>query len=413
MAFKYKNQFRVSSAVIAALSLSAVAGLAITKSPQAADTAVKPAAPSDANQTAQSVLNNMAAKYRGLKSFSSDITFAIKNAQNSTDLTSKVAYKAGKAAVTVMSVAGSSKRIFNGESLFVTNSSEPKSYQKITPDSPTQGIVSALSQADIGLLPLLLTDPNVAGKILPSNATDAVLDPKGDTLDGVPVDVVTAAMSGGRGSFRFDIGKEDGLLRRITIFQKKDGVEAGSITTTYRNVKINPTLADSEFVFTPAPGQVAKAAPAESQYFDPRLKKGASPLPFAGTDMAGKPLTLAQYSGKVVLVDFWATWCGPCIAEMPNVLSAYSKYKGKGFDIIGVSLDEANDKPKLVKFTQEKNMPWRQVFDGKGWSSKLATTYGVKAIPFTLLIGKDGKIAAVNPRGAELEPAIVAALAAK
>ena len=123
-------------------------------------------------------------------------------------------------------------------------------------------------------------------------------------------------------------------------------------------------------------------------------------------------MTLAQYKGKVTLVDFWATWCGPCREELPNVVSVYGKYKPKGFDVVGVSLDDKADKSKLMKFTVANKMPWRQVFDGAGWESKIAKNYGVKAIPFTLLIGKDGKIAAVNPRGPELEPAVKAALAA-
>jgi thiol-disulfide isomerase/thioredoxin len=115
----------------------------------------------------------------------------------------------------------------------------------------------------------------------------------------------------------------------------------------------------------------------------------------------------------VVLVDFWATWCGPCVAELPNVISAYNKYKARGFDVIGVSLDEAGDKPKLTKFTQDRKMVWRQVLDAESKKQKLSDIYGVTAIPFTLLIGKDGKIAAVNPRGEELEPAVAAAVAAK
>ena len=204
-----------------------------------------------------------------------------------------------------------------------------------------------------------------------------------------------------------------GLLRRITISQQRGGVEVNSLISTYRNIKINSVLKDSQFVFTPAPGQVSQDAPKEPEYFDARLKTGAAPLPFAGKDLAGKPVNLAQYKGKVVLIDFWATWCAPCIEELPNIVTAYNRYKAKGFDVVGVSLDEAEDKSKLVKFTSNNKMPWRQVFDGKGMSSKLATGYGITAVPFTLLIGRDGKIAAVNPRGPELEPAVTAALAAK
>ncbi len=412
MPLNYKNPLGVSTAVIAALSLSAAAGFAITRVPQAGETAAKTAASDASKQAVQDLLAKMAAKYKGLTSYSGDGSFAVKSAENSVVFPSKLAFKADKAAVTVTTPEGTSTRIFDGKTLFVTKSKEPKSYQKVAANSPIEGLQAALSQADIGLLPLLLLDPNVAAKILPSNATSAMIDPKGDTVDGVAVDVVTASMGVGKGTISFAIGKDDSLLRRITIAEQKNGVATTTITTTYTNVKINPALDDSQFVFTPAPGQVAQEAPTEPAYFDARLKTGASPLPFSGTDTLGKPVTLAQYKGKVTLVDFWATWCGPCREELPNVVSVYGKYKPKGFDVVGVSLDDKADKPKLMKFMVANKMPWRQVFDGAGWNSKIAKSYGVKAIPFTLLIGKDGKISAVNPRGPELEPAVKAALAA-
>ena len=416
MPFNHKQKLGVYTAVVSALSLSVLAGLALAKAPQGADAAPKPSvsiAPGAAQPTAKELLAKLAAKYKGIKSYTSEGSFAIKDANNSVEFTNKIAFKNGKAAVTLVTPQGSSTRIFDGKNVFVTKSSEPKAYQKLAAKTPLEGISAALSQADIGLLPLLLTDPDVAGKILPSNTTTAIVDPKGDTVDGVAVDVVIASMGEGKGSFRFDIGKEDGLLRRITISQQRGGVEVNSLISTYRNIKINSVLKDSQFVFTPAPGQVSQDAPKEPEYFDARLKTGAAPLPFAGKDLAGKPVNLAQYKGKVVLIDFWATWCAPCIEELPNIVTAYNRYKAKGFDVVGVSLDEAEDKSKLVKFTSNNKMPWRQVFDGKGMSSKLATGYGITAVPFTLLIGRDGKIAAVNPRGPELEPAVTAALAAK
>ena len=109
-------------------------------------------------------------------------------------------------------------------------------------------------------------------------------------------------------------------------------------------------------------------------------------------------------------MDFWATWCGPCVAELPNVLAAYTKFHDQGFEILGISLDRENDRPKLEKFIQDKNMPWRQIYDGKFWEAANAKSYGVQSIPFTLIIGKDGKIAAVGARGEALAPAIEAAL---
>ena len=122
---------------------------------------------------------------------------------------------------------------------------------------------------------------------------------------------------------------------------------------------------------------------------------------FNEKDLAGKPLSVANYKGKVVLVDFWATWCGPCVGELPNVLKTYEKYHAKGFEIIGISLDDSKD--ALDKFIKDKGVSWVQFFDGKGWSNKLAAQYGVNSIPATYLLDGQGKILAKNLRGEALE----------
>jgi len=123
-------------------------------------------------------------------------------------------------------------------------------------------------------------------------------------------------------------------------------------------------------------------------------------MELAFTDVEGKAFDLANLRGKVVLVDFWATWCGPCIAELPHVLSAYEKYHDQGFEIVGISLDEDIDKMKA--FCKERGMNWVQGCDAKGWQSELAKQFGITGIPATFLIGTDGKIAATSLRGEAL-----------
>ncbi|HKI69588.1 MAG TPA: TlpA disulfide reductase family protein [Verrucomicrobiae bacterium] len=130
---------------------------------------------------------------------------------------------------------------------------------------------------------------------------------------------------------------------------------------------------------------------------------------FSEKDVNGKPLSITNYKGKVVLLDFWATWCGPCVAELPNVIKTYKKHHGDGFEIIGISLDD--DQQKLETFTKQKNMTWQQYFDGKGWGNKLAVKYGVQAIPATFLLDGNGKIIGKNLRGEALEDAVNKALA--
>ncbi len=124
-------------------------------------------------------------------------------------------------------------------------------------------------------------------------------------------------------------------------------------------------------------------------------------MDIAFTSTAGDEIDLSKMEGKVVLVDFWATWCGPCVAEMPNVIAAYQKYHDKGFEVVGISLDQ--DKEAMERFTADKGMTWPQYFDGEGWGNKIAQKFGISGIPATFLIGKDGKIVATDLRGGALE----------
>jgi thiol-disulfide isomerase/thioredoxin len=114
------------------------------------------------------------------------------------------------------------------------------------------------------------------------------------------------------------------------------------------------------------------------------------------SDVHGKKVDLASLKGKVVLIDFWATWCGPCVGEVPNVVATYEKLHEKGFEIVGISLD--SDKAKLTSFTKEKKMTWPQYFDGQGWNNKISTRFGIHSIPAMWLVDKEGKLATTAAR---------------
>ncbi|ACU06184.1 TlpA disulfide reductase family protein [Pedobacter heparinus] len=133
-----------------------------------------------------------------------------------------------------------------------------------------------------------------------------------------------------------------------------------------------------------------------------RRQTGAKATDFTQNDLNGKPFTLSSLRGKYVLVDFWASWCGPCRAENPNVVKAYNELKGKNFEIVGVSLDYPGGKAAWAEAVKKDGLPWIQVSDLKGWKNEVALMYGINSVPQNLLIDPQGVIIAKNLRGEAL-----------
>jgi len=128
--------------------------------------------------------------------------------------------------------------------------------------------------------------------------------------------------------------------------------------------------------------------------------EGSQAVDFTQNDTANKPVSLSSFKGKYVLVDFWASWCGPCRKENPAVVAAFNTYKDKNFTILGVSLDQNRD--KWLEAIKVDNLTWTHVSDLKFWSNEVAQLYKIQGIPANMLIDPNGKIIARNLRGEDL-----------
>jgi thiol-disulfide isomerase/thioredoxin len=207
------------------------------------------------------------------------------------------------------------------------------------------------------------------------------------------------------------------MLLSMQIFRNNpEHINAYKAISTYANAQIKNSNDVAAFTNMVAMLSNPPAAnlPDRNQNQGPQLNvtPGQVAPDIAMQDPNGKTRSLSSLRGKVVLLDFWASWCRPCRAANPHVVDLYNKYKNKGFTVFSVSLDRENGKDKWIQAIKDDGLIWENhVSDLKFWSSEAARTYGINSIPQTLLVDKSGKIAAIIPQGVSPESYIVAALA--
>jgi peroxiredoxin len=213
-------------------------------------------------------------------------------------------------------------------------------------------------------------------------------------------------------------GDQDGMKKAQIDYEAMNenlNVYTKNFIREHKNSTVSPLIAMMQFGQTISAGEIDTLV----AFFDPSIKSsiyigelkkiaekmratevGTLAPDFTLPTPEGTPFTLSSTRGKYVMIDFWAAWCQPCRRENPNVVALYGKYKDKGFDIVGVSLDRT--KEDWVKAIADDQLTWHQVSELKFWQSDIVKKYGVSAIPCTFLLDKEGKIIAKNLRGDEL-----------
>jgi peroxiredoxin len=218
--------------------------------------------------------------------------------------------------------------------------------------------------------------------------------------------------------------KEQNREGMKSIEAKVDSIDEAVRKQTGAYVKNNPSSPIAVFALQQYAGYSIDAAEVEPLY--QKLPKSAQETPsgkdlakaiemakktgvgqvamdFTQNDTLGKPVSLSSFRGKYVLLDFWASWCGPCRAENPNVVKAYNAYKSKGFEVLSVSLDKESAKERWLKAIHDDNLTWTHVSDLQYWNNAVAKMYGIQSIPQNFLIDPQGKIIGKNLRGEDLE----------
>ena len=342
---------------------------------------------------AQTQLDKTKAAYKALTFYAGDIKMETSGLPDNLQLSAKVAWqKPNNLRVEADNGAGTSLYVSDGAKLWMTIARAPRQYLEKTISSTRSLMPSVLTETSIDktTLGMFLTgkDPlRQFGSALQSVELSNVKVGGKIAPDRVAL-VMKLLRRKDEGTATFVIDGKTNLLRSVKISKTVNGAPV-TIAETYNNRRTKADANDNfEYSIPAGEERVTKFAKLP---YDPRLVVGAKPFRIDTKDIDGRMVDLDEYKGKVVVIDFWATWCPPCKVDAPRLAALHNKYKDQGLEIIGVNMDY--DMVNLRPFAEHYGMTWRQTYDGKGWDNAISNRFGVASIPFTLVIGRDGKIA--------------------
>jgi peroxiredoxin len=205
------------------------------------------------------------------------------------------------------------------------------------------------------------------------------------------------------------IGEEREQFANNLVLSKADTPFAAYYMYSNAHSLMTPEAVDSVLnIVAAAPANAFTDALKERRDLLAASAVGQKAPDFTQAQPNGEPLSLSSLKGQLVLIDFWASWCGPCRRENPNVVKLYDRFHDKGFEILGVSLDD--NREDWLEAIEADGLKWKHVSDVQGWNNAVAKLYAVRSIPHTVLVGPDGVIIAKNLRGAELEAKVAEVL---
>lgn len=259
----------------------------------------------------------------------------------------------------------------------------------------------------IGLLEAAVSGDATAADELQTRATKAIHDPAFSESLKLHTFVINYVahwvLKNGRRSFNeespeFLKANTEALFAAADVLSDKDAIFKMLLLQTKSGRGMSPDEARSvaqRVLDHPAASRLVKTE-AENILAGRKSYAVGKPLDIRFTAVDGRKIDLRDLKGKVVMIEFWATWCGPCVAELPRVKKLYDQYHEKGFEIIGVSLDD--DKDTLLKFMKKNEMTWPQYFDGKHWNNDLSFRFGIDSVPTEWLVDKKGILRETDDR---------------